>query len=207
MLSGGERARLALAKLLIRPANLLLLDEPTNHLDLRSREVLEEALNEYGGSFVVVSHDRYFINRVVTSIGEVCGGRIALHPGDYDEYLEWTARRAAEAETAAPELAGAPAEAGDGAQARRQARRREAEERNQRYRARREVETRLEPIETEIAELEQRQRELEQAQADPAVYTDPERAAETARARARTAERLESLYAAWEAIAADLPAE
>jgi ATP-binding cassette subfamily F protein 3 len=202
VLSGGEKARLALVKMLVRPVNLLLLDEPTNHLDLRSREVLEEALNEYTGTMVLISHDRYFINRVATSVAAVGHGRVELHPGDYDEYAAWRQRRD---EAAAPR--DAEPEVGDPATARRlrrESKRREAEERNLRYRERRIVEQKLEPIESEIATLERRVGELETRQSDPAVYSDPERAREVARERAEAVARLETLYWEWESIAGDL---
>ncbi len=112
VLSGGEKARLALAKMLLRPANLLLMDEPTNHLDLKSRAVLEDALAGFGGCICFISHDRYFINKIATSVCSVEGGRLEAHPGSYDEYRDWLARRTARGQApAAGETAAGAADA------------------------------------------------------------------------------------------------
>jgi ATP-binding cassette subfamily F protein 3 len=87
VLSGGERGRYALLRLLLHPANFLLLDEPTNHLDLRAKDVLLDALMEYTGTVVFVSHDRYFIDKLATRVFEIGDGRVEVYPGNYEDYL------------------------------------------------------------------------------------------------------------------------
>lgn len=96
-LSGGEKARLALAKMLLQPVNLLILDEPTNHLDIPAKETIEEALQNYDGSALIVSHDRYFISKVATKIVEISEGELVVYDGDYNYYLD---QKAEEAEAA-----------------------------------------------------------------------------------------------------------
>jgi ATP-binding cassette, subfamily F, member 3 len=110
VLSGGERNRYALAKILVSPANFLLLDEPTNHLDLRAKDVLLEAINSFTGTVIFVSHDRYFIDRLATRVFEVADGKVNVYPGNYEDYL-WRKEGGAEALAAATSAAETPAAA------------------------------------------------------------------------------------------------
>jgi len=100
-ISGGEKARLALAKMLLQPVNFLILDEPTNHLDIPAKEMLEQALKEYEGSVVIVSHDRYFISQIATKIVEVRDCELLVYAGDYNYYLSKIDEEKREAQHAA----------------------------------------------------------------------------------------------------------
>ena len=102
VLSGGERTRLAVARMLLRPSNTLLLDEPTNHLDLDSKDVLLEALEDFGGTLIFVSHDRYFVDKLATKVIEIGHGRALIYPGTYEEFL-WSRKQQEEAAAPAPE--------------------------------------------------------------------------------------------------------
>jgi ATP-binding cassette subfamily F protein 3 len=104
VLSGGERNRYALARMLLHPANFLLLDEPTNHLDLRAKDVLLEALEKYTGTLVFVSHDRYFIDELATRVFEIADGNVNVYPGNYEDYL-WR-KSGKEIDLALPDLVG-----------------------------------------------------------------------------------------------------
>jgi ATP-binding cassette, subfamily F, member 3 len=107
VLSGGERNRYALARMLLHPSNFLLLDEPTNHLDMRAKDVLLESLEKYNGTVVFVSHDRYFIDKLATRIFEIGGGKVEVFPGNYEDYL-WRKQRTAEGDDPSETSANVP---------------------------------------------------------------------------------------------------
>ena len=193
VLSGGEKARVALAKMLVRPAPLLCLDEPTNHLDLASRERLEAALEAFTGSLVFISHDRYFINRLATKVVEVAGGQPIIHPGNYDDY------RAAVERPAMPVPSPAPAAAPPGAPP-RSGRRPRVDP------AVRELRRRVEAIEQQIHALEDRLRELGEALGDPTLYADGERVRAIAAERRRAEEQIAWLMHEWEELSTALGA-
>ena len=186
VLSGGERNRYALARLLLRPSNFLLLDEPTNHLDLRAKDVLLDALEDYSGTLVFVSHDRYFIDKLATRVFEVADGQVNVYPGNYEDYL-WrkTAQRSAADAPVIAESAAAPEI--------------EAEDKPKRVNPirLRQLKQRCQAIEEETASLET---EIAQIERELAVFKST---GETLRLTDRLASRralLESLLAEWEEL-------
>jgi ATP-binding cassette, subfamily F, member 3 len=191
VLSGGERARVALARLLVVPSNFLLMDEPTNHLDLDSSEALIDALTRYEGTLLFVSHNRSFVNGLATRIWEVRDGVIDSQPGDLDD---WSRRRTAQTASEVQDGSSRASAGGQGVQARRE----RAFQREQRDKV-------LGPIKRAVAELEQRIAQLEQEKkaaeaqlADPALFSDPARSTPLITAYRDAARKLEELYARWE---------
>jgi ATP-binding cassette subfamily F protein 3 len=185
-LSGGEKGRLSLARIVFGGANLLLLDEPTNHLDLDSRERLEEALLEFEGTIVFVSHDRWFVDRIATHVLEVQGRHATLWPGGFSDLSR---RRAAE--KAVPET---PARYAPSETEVRTVRRPDRQADRQRAKARREVEA----LEEEVSRLEERIREIDAALADPSAWKDGPRTRELTLSRDEAKKALDARCAAWE---------
>lgn len=198
-LSGGERGRVSLAKLVLSNANFLILDEPTNHLDIMSKEILEDALNGYEGTILYVSHDRYFINRTAHRILDLTEGQFVSYVGNYDYYLEKHDTVMAAIEASAPQSADADntvaAKAAESevkldwkAQKEEQARLRKKE-------------NNLKKCEEKIAELEARISEIDTEMSDPAIGTQVAKLQELTKEQAACQEQLEKLYEQWEELA------
>jgi len=195
VLSGGEKSRLALAKMLLTPANLIVLDEPTNHLDMRSKAVLQDALAEFQGSMVIVSHDRDFLDPLVTKVVEFKDGRIRTLLGNVSEYLAF--RQSQEAVTAAGrEIASSAAG--------KERKRREAELRNERYLRTKPLQEKLARVEAEIEQLEQKKKDLEATMADPEAYRSGEALREIHASYKSTGEQLLDLYHRWGRVSEEL---
>lgn len=230
VLSGGEKSRVALARTLCSPANFLVLDEPTNHLDLQSKQVLVEALQQYSGTLVLVSHDRHFLDQVATRVWRVGDGRVQAFPGTFAEY-RWhrehgtTASGNAASGNAASGSADADASSSaqapptngqandEGGPKTKAQKRREAEARQQRYEARQDssdplaslnayqLRKRLEKVEAKILEKETTQEEMETRLAEPTLYDDPDEARALNEAYGALKSDLVDLYHDWEHLA------
>jgi ATP-binding cassette subfamily F protein 3 len=203
-LSGGERTRLALARTMANPVNLLVLDEPTNHLDIPSRDVLEDALAEYPGTVLLVTHDRHVIRNVADMIVEVRDGRIRVHDGDYEDLQATLKHR----QTVPSTLTDArPRDAGTASpDAGKDRKRREAERRNRLHRETRHLRDRVAVLEAEVSAAESEVAELTRALADPAVYDDPARAKDLVVRHGEAKDRAGELMAGWEAALLELEA-
>jgi ATP-binding cassette subfamily F protein 3 len=202
VLSGGERARVALAKLLLRPSNFLLMDEPTNHLDLDSTEMLIDALARYGGTLLFVSHNRAFVNRLANQVWDVVDGRVVPYAGNLDEYLYHQEQRRLATEAAATAVEQGKAggdKAAAGPVTEKDRKRLEAEARQRRSVVEGPLKKEISRIEERISKLETEQKEREAQLADPALYNDFARAKPLMDTHRSGKEELEELYMAWEA--------
>ncbi|MCD8380862.1 MAG: ATP-binding cassette domain-containing protein [Lachnospiraceae bacterium] len=186
-LSGGEKGRLSLAKLMLSNANFIILDEPTNHLDIASKEILEDALNNYSGTLLYVSHDRYFINRTASGILELCGGQFHYYDGNYDYYL---AKRIVPAETL--DLKTEAAESQNKLDWKTQ---KEAQAKA------RKKENDLRKCEEKIASLEEAIRDIEEQMALPEIACSSLKLTELTKQQAALQEELDAQYLLWEELA------
>jgi len=196
VLSGGEKARVSLAKLLVRPGNLMLMDEPTNHLDLISSETLIDALADYRGTMVFVSHNQSFVNRLATKIWDIRDREIEEYPGSLYEYYDHLDRLS---EPPIPEEQ--PVRTPQGKKAggdRKEQRREEAEKRKKIRAVLKPIEDRLVGLEKRIAELEKRQKELEALLSDPEIFADSNQGVSYMKEHREVREKLNELMGRWE---------
>ena len=204
VLSGGERNRLALAKLLLRPANLLLLDEPTNHLDLQSKQVLLDSLKKYSGTIVFVSHDRYFVDELATRVLEVGGGKVESYLGNYEDFLRAkqvlgdTSHSIHRVEQQVAKVID------DGPVMSKETRKQSHAARKDQQRREQKLQKDLTRTENRIAELEERLAALEQTMAAPETYQDQDVWRQLSQEHRELKESLEEAYLLWEQLQEDL---
>lgn len=198
-LSGGERGRVSLAKLVLSNANFLILDEPTNHLDIMSKEILEDALNGYEGTILYVSHDRYFINRTAHRILDLTEGQFVSYVGNYDYYLEKHDTVMAAIEASTPQSADADNTAATKA-AESEVKLDWKAQKEEQARLRKK-ENDLKKCEEKIARLEARVSEIDTEMSDPAIGTQVAKLQELSKEQAACQEQLEKLYEQWEELA------
>ncbi len=204
VLSGGEKSRVALAKMLVRPANLMLLDEPTNHLDMSSQEILQEAMAQYEGTIIVISHNRFFVNSFVNKVLEIRNGKATIHEGNIDDYLEWRRKmesEAAESRPAGIQSTGATTKevAADTANLDKKSQRKQrAQERQLLNKKLGPWRKKNEEAEREIDKLERRKAELEALMAEPELYADQEKWSATSKEYGQVERHLQRAYQHWE---------
>lgn len=204
VLSGGEKSRLALFKLLLSDSNFLILDEPTDHLDMNTREMFQRALLEYGGTLLIVSHDRYFLDSLASRVLEIRGGRLYDYPGNYSEFIEKRERQIRAQDEGGPAVAekAPPEPEGDS----KEKRRAEANERNRLYRERRAFTERIEPLEERIASNEARRAEIDALLCAQSVLSDSARVQGLMIERKALEDAIASDYEEWETLHAAMEA-
>ncbi len=195
-LSGGERGRVSLAKLMLSEANFLILDEPTNHLDIVSKEILEKALNDYTGTILYVSHDRYFINQTATRILELTGQTFVNYIGNYDYYLEKK-----EELTLAYGIDASASSKSSPVQEEPTASKLDWKEQKEAQARERKRQNELKKTEDRITKLEERDAAIDTLMTQEEVFTNSVRCQELAAEKAQIAEELEALYEKWEELA------
>ena len=194
-LSGGERGRLSLAKLMLSEANFLILDEPTNHLDIASKEILESALNRYEGTVLFVSHDRYFINRTATRILNLTEQKIVNYIGNYDYYLEKKETNERAYLNTGETVEVVKEDVSEG--------KTDWQSQKEEQAKKRKIQNRVKKIEEEIESLEEKLSELEEQFQDPAVATNSAKLGKLHSEQVEVQEKLDGLYEEWEALASD----
>ncbi|TYP97834.1 ATP-binding cassette subfamily F protein 3 [Sphingobacterium allocomposti] len=192
VLSGGEKSRVALAKALTADANFLVLDEPTNHLDMASVNILIQALQQYEGTFIVVSHDRYFLDHVANKIWFIEDKQIKEYPGTYEEYEEWNAKRPAKTEPKQEKKIV------------KEPKKEKADPSDDKNRVLQRKHKELSQLEAKIAETDGQVKQLEAALADEAIYGDAQKLQETTRAYNSAKASLDQLQEAWETLAEEI---
>src|SRR5687768_13934033 len=211
VLSGGERTRLAVARMLLRPSNTLLLDEPTNHLDIDSKEVLLDALVDFGGTLVFVSHDRYFVEKLATKIIDVGDGKATLYPGSYEAFL-WSKRERELPKPQAPSSRPqAPKPNPQAPSPKPQAptyedRKRDSAEKRKRERAFKALKARVSEIEARIADREKAIKDVEQKMSAPDFYQDHEKSKPILTKHQELMWEVGELLGQWEMLQAELGA-
>ena len=201
-LSGGERGRVSLAKLMLSEANFLILDEPTNHLDITSKEILEKALNDYTGTVLYVSHDRYFINQTATRIMDLVNNTFVNYIGNYDYYLEKKEELTAAYASAPSGAASKAAVSGSASTQSTVSSSKQSWQEQKEEQARiRKRQSELKKTEERIAQLEERDSEIDELMTQEEIYTNSVKCQELAKEKAANAEELEHLYEKWEELA------
>ena len=206
VLSGGEKSRLALAKMIVQPANLLILDEPTNHLDMSSQEVLQEAMAQYDGTIIIVSHNRHFVNHFINKVLEIKNGRATLYEGNIEDYI-YKLKILQEGNKIDQRDGTTPGETAVETvvkQKSKAARQEQAKIRQEKSRKLNPLKKRVEQVEEEIGKLETRKKKLELLMADPHLYQDQDKFAECSKEYNALERKLERLYQGWEEVQAQI---
>lgn len=197
VLSGGEKSRLALVKMLLKPANFLIMDEPTNHLDMKSKEVLQDALKNFQGTYVIVSHDRHFLDPIINKVMEIREGKIKIYHGNITDYIE---KQESERKEAVYSL-----KKNDSATGNIKSKKRiEAEQRQSLYKLTKPLKDKLSYVENQIQEKEKRKQECEILMSNPDFFLDKQKVITTNNEYKKLIKELEELYENWTLLGDEL---